>query len=235
VPRRRIQAEGILTGDVRALQVARLTANQAETEFDVVVALGPAHVAQVLEVVVDVLQGNEGSVTYVAEPRKTDRRQVLGLIVEIGRKRPRSAFLDDHVGRLRKCRVERERQVVDAGEGGAQIDQQRRSEDVGKSEAVLLLGVCRRAVEVKLAAADLRSRGWIGSKTWRSEGVDLVVVVPAEEGVVRVEAVIDADVEAVNRPINKRYLIFRCSKRLHEWLLHKVTQRTADDFNRRHE
>ena len=66
-----------------------------------------------------------------------------------------------------------------------------------KPEAILLCGVGCRAVEIKLAAADLQSRGCIGSQSRRSEGIHLVVVVTAEEAIVRVEPVIDAHVKTI--------------------------------------
>ena len=74
---------------------------------------------------------------------------------------------------------------------------------MGKAKAVLLCGVRRRTVEVKLAAADLESGRCVGSETGRSEGIDLVVVVTAEEEIAVAELMIDAHIEAVRelRPL----------------------------------
>ena len=68
---------------------------------------------------------------------------------------------------------------------------------MGIAEAVLLRGIGRRTVEVKLAAADLEPGRCVDSKTRRGEGIHLVVVVTAEEEIAVVELVIHAHIEAV--------------------------------------
>jgi hypothetical protein len=61
----------------------------------------------------------------------------------------------------------------------------------------------RRTVEVKLAAADLKSGRCIDAKARRREGVDFVVVVTAEEEIAVVELVIYPHIETVRelRPV----------------------------------
>ena len=187
-----------MTTDVGALHVAGLPAKEAGAELDIVATLGPAYGSEVLEVVVDVLQGNERAVTDVAQTRKADRSEVGRLAVQVRRERTQTSR-DDGIGALGASRVERQGKIVDSGEGGAEVHQEVLGEDVGKAEAVLLRGVRRRTVEVKLAAADLESGRCVGSKTRRSEGIDLVVVVTGEEEIAVVELVIHAHIEAVRR------------------------------------
>ena len=132
------------------------------------------------------------------------------MAVQVRRERTQTSR-DDGVGALGASRVEGQGKIVDPGEGGAQVHQKVLGEDVGKAEAVLLRGVRRRTVEVKLAAADLESGRCIGSKTRRSEGVDLVVVVTGEEQIVFVELMIHAHVEAVGelRPVGAGDVVVR--------------------------
>ncbi len=199
-----------MTTDVRALHVAGLPAKEAGAELDIVATLGPAYGSEVLEVVVDVLQGNERAVTDVAQTRKADRSEVGRLAVQVRRERTQTSR-DDGIGAFGASRVEGQGKIVDPGKGGAEVHQKVLGEDVGKAEAVLLRGIRRRTVEVKLAAADLESCRCIGSKPRRSEGIDFVVVVTGKEEIAVVELMIHADIEAVGelRPLGAGDVVVR--------------------------
>ena len=97
----------------------------------------------------------------------------------------------------RRAEVERERKIVDAREGSAQVDEQVLREDVGEAEPVLLRRVGGWAGEDVASAGNLQPGGRVRAERGRGKGVHLVVVVTAEEEIVRAEAVVNATIEAV--------------------------------------